>query len=137
MDKVANKMYSLAKRYGALNEDGKVKKFGGNEKGYAKIYRIAHGCWIEVHHMKGGERADRLIIDLLITCSARKREPEKCKKAVDEFQKYFKDKPERKPWQHCLTEGDKRDRYAFDVTEQGEAEIVRTLDGLCTALRNV
>ena len=119
MSETAHKMFEIAKYLDEL-KDGKVKGFKGNEKGYAKIIEICRGCSIWLHH----EKSDNLIIDLLISPSAKEKNSVTCKDTVEKFKNFFDFAHNESEWRHSIDKRQNHDRYYVVVTEKNTSELI-------------
>ena len=124
MTDTEGKMYYIAKHYNWLNDKGNVKAIKGNEKGYAKIKDIVRGCSLCVHHLNNGQ----LIINLLISFTAKSRYEVACSKAVDVFKNHFQSEVKNSTWESSMGDGRVYDRYFVDVTNSDLPEIVKMIE---------
>lgn len=119
------KMRAIAETLDDLNEKGKVKRNPQHEKGYAKALEITRGCALWLHHTL----EDKLIVDLMISPTARERQPELCERSQKEFAQYFDSEVSSKPWKH--SDGTRvSDRYFFDVTDTNAEQIIAMVEEL-------
>lgn len=124
MVKSDEELFKIAEYLGDLNDQGGIKGFCGNEKGYAKIIQICKGCSIWVHR----ELDDKLIINLLISPSAKENYPYECKVAVEDFYEIFSPNVNKSKWVHATDKNIEHDRYIFDVTDKSSADIISSID---------
>jgi len=121
-EEMVSKMFKIAEHLRELNSAQKVKRFG-NDKGHAKVFQIRPGCSVWTHHLKN----NRLIIDLMITRSARQRYPEVAMISVDMFKEFFHDKVDFERW-HRHIDDLEAERYFVDIGEDTLEDIFKTLD---------
>ncbi len=101
------KLYEIAKYLKDLNKKGKVKGFKGNENGYAKIRQIVPGCSIWIHL----EKNEDLIVDLLVSPSAKERNYSKCQSAINNFKSHFQMGLKESSWNHSIDSYRDHERY--------------------------
>lgn len=118
------KLFEIASHLGELNKNGQVKGFRGNEKGYAKVKQIMVGCSIWVHH----EKNDDLIIDLLVSPSAKEKHETKCKNAVKKFKDHFSFDLSEGQWSHSIDDYQDHDRYFVVVNQKSLEEILAEIE---------
>ncbi len=126
MSDTAKKLYDVARHLNALNNKGKVKRFAGNENGYAKIIEIYRGCSIWLHHEKNGD----LIIDLLISQNAQKENPPLCLKSTEKFKEFFGLLPTDSEWNHSIDTHNDHERYYVSVNSKKTNEIIKIAEKL-------
>lgn len=114
------KLIEIARHLGELNKKGQVKGFKGNEKGYAKVKQIMVGCSIWVHHEKNGD----LIIDLLVSPSAKEKNETKCENTVKKFEDHFGFNLSEGPWSHSIDDYQNHDRYFVIINNLSLEEIL-------------
>lgn len=119
-----NKMYSIAKHYHDLNDRGNVKASRANEKGYARIKDIARGCTLLVAHWND----DHLVINLLITTAAKKRDETICNKAVEVFKSHFGSSVQYLKRLDLRGSDDVRDSYYVDVSNKDLSEVQKNIE---------
>jgi len=124
MVKTEDKMYFIAKHFKWLNDKGRVKAIKGNEQGYAKIKDIVRGCSLCVHHINNGQ----LIINLLVSSTAKSRYEVACSKAVDVFKNHFQSDVVYTQWESSMSDGRVYDRYYADVTNKQIPEILQMIE---------
>ena len=120
MNITASKLFEVAKHLHDLNKNGQVKGFSSNENGYAKIIQLCRGCSIWVHH----EKNDELIIDLLISPSAKEKQSDLCRDVVRKFQEFFDFTSKKSNWNHSIDTHNDHDRYYVVVTNKEPVEII-------------
>jgi hypothetical protein len=132
---IALKMHAIAKHVEDLTASGDVRAMTGNEKGYAKIFSVNHGCRVWAHHT----RDDRLLIDLMITQSAAHRYGEAVKSAARTFAATAKDagfEIKQRQWAHAIRSIDVRQQHYIDVTDKSINDVLALIDKVKTALRS-
>jgi len=117
-------MHYFAGYLNQLNSKGEVKKFGRDEKGYAKVFDIEPGCCIWVHLIENS-----LFVSLRVSRAAERRYPEACSDASWRFQKSFNNKVVSDTWRHGLNQTEFK-RYYNDVTSRTDSEIEEILNKL-------
>lgn len=108
---LSEKLLSIAEHLNELNLSGKVKGNKSHEYGYAKIYQVKPGCSFWIHHWND----DRLLIDLLISETAKDRYPLESKETEKIFKELFFENVENTVWRHSDGKGQKHDHYYIDV----------------------
>jgi hypothetical protein len=79
---------------------------------------------------------DELVIDLMISPTAKKNQPVLCGQAKQMFQDYFGDEVSYELWEH--SDGTRvSDRYSFRVTEFDTAKIIAKVEELKQRLSSV
>ena len=126
MSDTSSKMFEIARHFKELNKYGKVKGFKGNEKGYAKIIGICRGCSIWVHH----EKNDNLIINLLVSPSARENNATLCSNTIKKFQKFFDFSINQSIWNHSIDTYKDHERLYVVVSEKNTSEIIDIVERL-------
>ena len=113
------KLYEIAEYLGDLNSMGKVKGNPYHEKGYAKIQQVKRGCSFWIHYWND----ERLLIDLLISETAKNRFPADSEQEVNLFRKLFGENVERTTWSHSDGRGKEHDHYYINVGSASVDEI--------------
>ena len=121
-----NKMYSIAKHYNDLRDNGKLKASRATSKGYARIKDITRGCSLLVVHWNN----DQLAINLLITKAAKTRDEMICNKAVEVFKCHFGSKVQFIKRASLRGSDDVRDSYDVDVTSINLPDLFIMIDDI-------
>lgn len=119
-----NKMYNIAKHYTDLNDKGSVKASKANEKGYARIKDITRGCTLVVVHRKDNQ----IIINLLVTAAAKKREETLCNRAIEVFKSHFGSAVEYVKRPDLRGSDDVRDSYFVNVTNKNLSVVINMVN---------
>ena len=119
-----NKMYNIAKHYNELNDKGNVKASKANEKGYARIKDITRGCTLVVVHRKDSQ----IIINLLVTTAAKKREETLCNRTIEVFKSHFGSAVKYNKRLDLRGSDDVRDSYFVDVTNKNLSAVLNMVD---------
>lgn len=114
------KLYAIAEVINDLNSNGKVKGNPYHEYGYAKIHQVKRGCSFWIHHWND----DRLLIDLLISETAKKSYEKESFSTIESFKMLFPEKVMKTVWRHSDGKGKDHDHFYIDVSNDNFEEIM-------------
>lgn len=120
------KLYEIAKQFNDLNGKGKVKGFGANERGYARIKKLVNGCVLLAHHLNDG----KLIVDLMVSPTALLKNEITCNRAINAFEECVGVGIMHEKWEHSIGDAEKWDRYFCVVTNRDLPEILQLVTEL-------
>ena len=126
MISASDKIVEIAGHLKDLNKYGKVKGLQGNENGYAKVIEILRGCSVWVHHLHN----DDLIIDLMVSHTAHKKNPALCDSAVKKFEDFFGGSVKKTKWNHSIDQHSEYERHYVVVNEKKTAELIDIVNNL-------
>jgi hypothetical protein len=129
MISASDKIFEIAGHLKDLNKYGKVKGLDGNEKGYAKVIEIFRGCSVWVHHLHN----DDLIIDLMVSHTAHKKNPALCDSSVKKFEDFFGGSGgsvKKTKWTHSIDQHYEYERHYVVMNDKKTAEIIDIVDNL-------
>lgn len=127
-----DKMYQVSKHFGDLNSKGKVKGFGANEKGYARIKNIVNGCGLLVHHTNDEE----LILDVMVSPTALSRYGATCQRVISTFKNILGSEVRQRKWTNAMGNSGEWDQYFINVTNRELPDILRLIDELKVKMIN-